>query len=271
MSFSQTLSFGFGSPSQQTSPQTKNRQEEKQICLPVLTKAVLVAANSGNDEFRIYGEEVSMLIMVGIAEAVVAQAASVEFILNDSTGRLKVRQYLTESNQNTVAFHTGQYVTVVGQVRTAPEVHVSAQFVSIIDSPDQISYHVIESTHAMLKLTRAKPDPMTPASKRPVATPQSSSMKAQEVMVVDTPQKESKFAASPSPNNTSKLSGDALRSALTSFLKHQGTNHPEGMEIRDIVKQMEPNVGADIRSCLVSLVSDGEVYNTIDDEHFSAL
>merc|ERR1711908_156748 len=91
--------------------------------------------------------------------------------LNDSTKRIKVRQYLTDSNPNTNNIMAGFYVSVVGNVRTSPEAHISAQFVAAADSPDQVSYHMIESVHAMLKLTR-KTEPMTPAPKRPIATPQ---------------------------------------------------------------------------------------------------
>lgn len=271
--FSQTLSLGFGNPVQQISPQKKTRQEDKQACFPTFVEHVLSAVgNVGNGDLRIHGEEVSMIMVVGVAEAVVNQAASVEFILNDSTGRLKVRQYLTDSNQNAIGFSNGHYVSVVGQMRTAPEVHMSAQFLSVVDSPDQISYHVIEATHAMLKLTKAKADPMTPAPKRPVATPQISVTNVPpqtEDMVVDTPQKESKIAVSSSPG--SKLKGDVLRSALISFLQQQSSNHPEGLKFGDIAKQMEPVVEVEVRACLESLVGDGEVFNTIDDEHFSTV
>lgn len=267
--FSQTLSFGFGS-SPEVSPQKKTRQEEKQACLPVTIKTVLEAAGSASDEVRIHGEEVSMIMLVGVAESVVAQVTSVEFVLNDSSERLKIRQYLsTESHP----IRSGQYVTVVGQIRMKPELHLSAQFAYSVDSPDQVSYHMIESAHAMLKLTRGKTDPMTPASKRPVATPQLSENSRD--MAVDTPQKESKPAISSSLNNSvgggSKLSGDALRSALISFLKQQGSSHPEGMEFADIARQMEPCAGVEIRKCLGDLVGEGEVYNTIDDDHFSAI
>jgi len=38
-----------------------------------------------------------------------------------------------------------------------------------------------------------------------------------------------------------------------------------------IAKQLEPSSAADVRSCLEALVTDGEIFNTIDEEHFGAV
>lgn len=271
---SQTLSMGFGSQTQSmSSPQKKVRQDEKHICMPLLVKSVLSAAESTDrgGDFRVFGEEPSMMLLVGVAESVVCQAASVEFVLNDSTGRLKVRQYLTDSSTST-NISNGQYVTVVGAMRLAPEMHVSAQFVSVVESPDEVSFHAIEALHTMLKLTKgkAKDEPMTPATKRPVTTSFANFASHPDV-VADTPQKDIKVAAPVSGQSGMKSDGQALGSALTSLLQQQSASNPEGMKIVDIVKQMIPSAEVDVRACLEKLVSDGEVFNTIDDDHFSTV
>jgi len=273
-SFSQTLSFGFGN-STQSSPQKKTRQEgDKQSCLPVTAKMVCDAIeNSSGGDVHIHGEEVSMVLMVGVVESLVKQTATIEFILNDATRRIKVRQYVTDSNPCADAILPGVYVSVVGNVRTAPEPHLSAQFVSAVDSPDQVSYHMIESVHAMLKLTR-KTEPMTPAPKRPVATPQTLTRPPIPTsMAVDSlsPQKEMKIDVPLPVVSGGKLTGDALRSSLLAYLREQGSSHPEGIKLEVVSKSLEPTSASDVKLCLEMLVSEGEVFNTIDDAHFSTL
>merc|ERR1719379_773655 len=104
----------------------KPRQEEKMSVLPVTCSAIAKAVQkSGGDdsEIRFFGTEPGMLLLVGQVERVAQTSASLEFTLNDSTGRFQARYYIQGSEG--VAIEAGKYVTVAGQVRTAPAVHIS--------------------------------------------------------------------------------------------------------------------------------------------------
>merc|ERR1712166_92807 len=107
-------------------------------------------------ELRIHGEEPSMLVLVGQVESLVKQAASMEFTLNDSTGRIKARHFFpnSEPRPELERLESGSYVSVVASVRTAPTLHLGVQFITIVQSADEISYHMIESAHAALKLQK---------------------------------------------------------------------------------------------------------------------
>lgn len=270
--FTQTLALGFGgSPS----PQKKSRQDDKQVCLPITTKMLHAAVATGG-ELKIHGEEANMVMLMGVVEALVKQTASIEFILNDSTGRVKVRQYLTDPNSNGDGLMPGAYTQIVGSIRTTPELHVSACFVHLVDSPDQVSYHNIESVHSMLKLTR-KPEPMTPATSRPVATPQTARLAPGPTMLVDSlsPQKELKAETTSLGNAASvksdgKVTGESLRARLLAYLRETGANQPEGLTIAKISEGFS-DAANEIQSALEALVSEGEVFNTIDDQHFSTV
>jgi len=265
--FSQGPSMGFGSPL--TTPQkAKGKVEDRQSCLPVManTVAAAVAQLKGGEELQIHGQEVSMVLLVGVVENLVEQAASLEFVLNDSTARLRIRQYFTgEKETGKVAL--GQYVTVVGAVRSTPELHVSAQFVHPVASPDEVSYHIVESTHAALKLRRA--------TGRPVATPQAVSPVKTSVpavaALVATPTKaavshpEVVPAAAPMA-----VDGDALSASVLAVLARAAEN-PTGVALAAVVQELAPASEAAVKSCLVALVEAGEIFNTIDDNHFGAL
>merc|ERR1719401_1126118 len=76
-----------------------------------------------------------------------------EFTVNDATGRIKTRYYITDKQPQALAeLMSGQYVSMFGNVRTAPTVHFVATGMRIVTSADEVSYHMIECAHAALKL-----------------------------------------------------------------------------------------------------------------------
>jgi len=54
----------------------------------------------------------------------------------------------------------GKYIIVAGQVRTSPELHMTAVNARLVRSADEVSYHMIEAAHAALKLQRGDTEPV---------------------------------------------------------------------------------------------------------------
>lgn len=257
------------------SPEKKGaRQEEKMSCLPVTVRTIesaVARATADSSELRFFGEEQGMLVVVAFAETVVMQAASLEMSLNDSTGRIKARHYWIEKSAELDSIKPGSYVSLVGNVRTSPEVHFAANSVHVVESADEVSYHMIESAHAALKLqrTRGGDDPMTPAPKRvqeAVASP----------MQVDTPLKSIPGeVAAPAPTavpaSKGPLSGDALNSAIMAYLRSAGEGKEEGLSLDSFCSHLSTTDAAAVRGALTSLVDAGDLYNTIGDDHFAIL
>merc|ERR1740130_1892749 len=142
--------------------------------MPVTIRALetALAQKAGDsEELRIYGQEASQLILVGTVESLVKQAASLEFTLNDATGRIRVRYYMHGSagDLDLERLVEGEYVHAVGSLRTAPMVHFAVLCLRPVDGADAVSYHMIEAAHAAQKLQKggfggmAKQDPQTPA------------------------------------------------------------------------------------------------------------
>jgi len=279
--------FSLGAPqsqydagTQNSSPQKTKRQEEKQSCVPVTARIIETAIkNMDGGELRIHGEEPSMLVLVGQVESLVKQAASLEFTLNDSTGRVKARHFFPnqEARPEFDKLESGCYVSVVANLRTAPAVHLGVQFMTIVQSPDEISYHMIEAAHAAVKLQQTIKDPATPAAKRPVASPQTAGSQGPTWSpdVAMSPPKEVKESINVVPVPLSfasgkvKLQGEELKNAVIELLRKEGPATGElGVELAKVGAGLEATPLGDVKGCLTQLLEDGDVYTTLDDDHF---
>lgn len=276
-SFSLGATQGYDAGTQNSSPQKAKRQEEKQSCVPVTARIIETAIkNMEGGEIRIHGEEPNMLVLVGQVESLVKQAASLEFTLNDATGRVKARHFFPnqEARPEFDKLESGCYVSVVANMRTAPTVHLGVQFMTIVQSPDEISYHIIESAHAALKLQGKNKDPATPAAKRPIASPMTvgSQGPTWSPDVAMSPVKEP-ITVVPVPLSFAsanvKLAGEALKNAVLELLRKEGPSTGDlGVELAKVGAGLEATPLADVKGCLAQLLDDGDVYTTLDDDHF---
>jgi len=253
----------------------KPRQEDRQTCLPVTVRAVERALERRSDtggELRFHGSEPGVLLLVGLVESMTKQAASIEFSLNDGTGRIKARHYVSDRQSGDLdALAPGCYVSAFGSVRTAPEVHLAVVGMSPVRSADEVSYHMIEAAYAALKLEKGVSEPMTPAPKRP-APAEAAGISPQKLEVA--------AAAAPAAVEASKppaaapkepLSGSGLRKAVLRFLQREGEGRPEGVSLAAVCGCVGATPADDVTAALRRLVDAGEIYTTIDDEHFLCL
>ncbi len=98
--------------------------------------------------------------LVGVVERVLQQAATTEFLLNDSTGRVLIHQYHTRDALMVPGLRAGEYVAVVGRLRLHPAPHLQAACVRRVAGADEVSYHVAESVR--MQLRSAPPDYVHP-------------------------------------------------------------------------------------------------------------
>merc|ERR1719191_2250580 len=110
--------------------------------------------------------EPSILILVGAVEDLSQQAASSEFVLNDGTGRIRAKYFASGSENAFSGIDSGRYVSLAAQLRTVPEPHLSVTAARPVRTADEISYHMIECAHSMLKLQRGNVEPTTPEKKK---------------------------------------------------------------------------------------------------------
>lgn len=269
-----------GSPSK-AAPGGKGRQDEKQSCLPVTVRLLetALAKVSGNSELSIHGTEPAFVVLVGVVEALTRQATGLEFSINDATGRIRVR-YFTSDVAVLEAIVAGTYVTVVGVARSSPTSHVSAQWVHPCASADQISYHAIEVAHAALRLQKGVREPVLAPSSTSVIAPAPREVSASQAVAdgypsppVQTPQTVATpaRAASAAEMTQKPPEGPALKTAVLAALKAAG-DKPEGLPFAELMKELPTTTQeSTLRSALTTLIDTGDVYNTLDEEHFALL
>lgn len=261
---------------QNATPEKKARTEDKQNCLAVTVRIIsdaLAQRADGSSEVQIHGIEVANVVLVGVVEKLVEQATSVEFTLNDGSGRIKVRHYGQLASGGIKA---GEYVSLVGGIRTAPSPHVSTLNIRPVQGADEVSYHMIEVVHSAMKLRRKDANSGTPAPKvkpevettpfkataaEPVAAPPSTSV------AMDT-------QVSTGPVGATPLKGEAaLKEALLETLQSKASGD-SGVSITTILAELGPRTSggeSEVKGALQRLIEDGEAFTTIDDDHFSAI
>lgn len=272
MSFgAQSLGFGgsagygasqnnpFASQGQTQAPE-KRRQEDKQTCMPATVRLVLDAQRSVEEkgaELQLHGAEVANVTLVGVVEGLLRQATMLEFTLNDGSGRVKVRHYQnSESSSKEDGLVAGRYASVVGSLRSSPTVHISAMSLRPVTSADEVSFHMIEVAHAALMMKRggSQAPPKSTIAVQPGSAPPAA-MPAATAPVAASP------AAAP----------EDLRSTVMKVLQHEGDSRPEGVPIAVILERVKASPANEVRTVLTQLVTDGEAFTTIDDDHFSPI
>jgi len=284
------------------------RPEVKETCLPVTIRSIEAAferRGETGEELKFHGcAEAQMVLVVAAVESVSRQAASLEVSLNDATGRIKGRWFLSDPSDSALErIVPGCYVSAFGEARASPVQHLALKGVRPVESVDEVSYHVIEAVHAALKLqstARAmnEKEPATPAPKKErvddatampadispekkqqgafvaAANPYAAAAAMEGVddaaAVTTTKPADAAPLVAPVMAPKGPPAGAELREAVLAMLRDVAVG-PEGMHL-DAIAQKASGAGvADVRAIVNELVDDGELYSTITEEHFAAV
>lgn len=251
----------FASQTQTQSPEKRARQEDKQTCMPATIRLLVDSKSAGEEkgaELQLHGTEVANVTLVGVAEGISQQATMLEFTLNDGSGRMKVRHY--QSSDGIAKLTSGSYVSVVGSLRTSPSLHVSALSLRLVTSADEVSYHMIEVAHAALMLKNG-------GSRVPTPPP----VKVAPALLQPSQPNSAPPAAAPQPKNVIATPAADLRTAVMTLLRNEGEGRPEGIPRTALNSHFKTYPESEVRAVLENLMDNGEVFNTIDEDHFSAV
>jgi len=275
----------------------KPRQEAKETCLPVTIRAIEAALErrgESGDDLKFYGvAEPQMILVVAAIESVVRQAASLEVSLNDATGSIKGRWFLTEPQEGELeGIAPGCFVSLFGEVRASPVKHIAIKGMRPVESADEVSYHIIEAAHAALRLQRggARKDqePATPAKAKeqlggavamtggftPEKTQQMPMESVEEAVAAASVAAEKPGGGVPAATAAvppqGPPSGAELRATVLRLLRAPAMG-PEGLHLSDLAAKAGGAAPSEVKAAVSDLVEDGELYNTITEEHFAAV
>jgi len=273
--FGASQSFGYtqdAAPTQQA-PKAA-RQEDKQTCVPVTVRILqdAVARHAETNEVLIHGTEAANVHVVGVVENLVQQSAMLEFTVNDASGRMKVRYYGAGA-EGFAGLANGRYISIIGALRTSPTAHISAMNLQAVTAADDVSYHMIEVAHAALRLknpTKAAPKGFTAESTPAKGLGLTLSSNTLSPAKVEAPVS---FGQAPVSMHTPPKAD--LRSSVVDVMNavKESAASEEGITISAIIGRL---AGRDapsdkVRSIMMALVDEGEVFNTIDDDHFAMI
>lgn len=271
--FSSSQSGTVTSQGAAASSPAKARGEERQCCLPVTVRAIEEALRQEGEELSFHGIQPETLVLVAAVESLKKQPNNLDLVVNDSSGRIRVRHFLTgEANSVDEGIQEGRYVYMFGQVRSKPELHFMAQGIRPVKSADEVSYHAIEVGHAALRLQRG---PSAAGGQAPaLATPSKAAAGSDLMAPALTP---AKIAAAPAPEQPAAApaaapSGKALRDALMAFLTDQAESKgDEGCSRSEVHGHFKAAAGSEVDALLAEMVQEGDAITTIDEEHFAAM
>jgi hypothetical protein len=273
--FGTTLAFGGYSQSQpdvpmdstQSSPQ-KGQASGESVLMPVtihmLEKAVATQAHGG--DFKVDGRPANMLTIVAAVEELNRQQTSMEFVLNDSTGRMKAR-FFFPADLKVDPIENGSYVSVTGILKTQPATHFSVISLHPVHSADQISYHAIEVVYSSMR-SKGK----LSSSKGPTKAQEFSAPAHQGVAATPRPlARTSSQAADPLVARAAPaaVESGSLRDQVAAFLSSK--DNPEGVSFGELSAHFSKAASEAIRAAVTELLDDGTAYTTIDDDHFASV
>merc|ERR1719336_2266765 len=68
-----------------------------------------------------------------------------------------------------------------------------------------------------------------------------------------------------------RLEGTGLRNAILAFIRSEGEGRAEGIALATISVHVDPTPTSEVRNALEQLVAEGEIFTTLDDDHFQIL
>ncbi|KAK9526313.1 hypothetical protein VZT92_015021 [Zoarces viviparus] len=240
-------------PADGMSSQTANtlKRTTGQI-LPCTVSQLLSASQDGNDTFAICGWELNQVSVVGIMRGFASFEKDIKFSVDDMTGPpLNVKQWVNAEDCTPMALTSpGSYVKVTGHLRSFNgQRSLLAVNSRCIEDLNEITSHMLEVVNAHMQLFGKEFDVnmnTTAASRSERVLEHSGDLK--DIL----------------PNGLSSLHGQVL----TVVRKYSFCDI--GISFHELLTKLDYLSMKDLRSSLNSLMNNGHVFCTMDENHFKS-
>lgn len=228
-----------------------------QTLLPLTVKQIMDASQTNDDKssFAVNGTEVSTVRLVGRMMNKTERVTDVQFVLDDGTGRIEVNRWENETSDTTEMglVKDGDYVIVNGGLKGFQgKRHIVAYSVRLVTNYNDITHHFLYCIYVHLDLAKTKKSAMQPPNA-------------------------STWNQAPPPNNqapTLSASGNAGGKELTDMVMNVFhdpvlVNLEHGVSIEQVASRLNIS-DALARSTVTHLIDVGNLYPTIDDNHYKS-
>ncbi|XP_051193661.1 replication protein A 32 kDa subunit B [Lolium perenne] len=233
-----------------------NKGRGSQTLMPLTVKQLMDASQTNDDKssFAVNGWEVSTVRLVGRMLNKNERVTDVTFVLDDGTGRIEVNRWENETSdtEEMKLVNDGDYVIVNGGLKGFQgKRHVVAYSVRLVTNYNDITHHFLYCIYVHLDLAKAK---------RLASQPQANAST-------------STWNQAPLPNNQS-ASGNTAGKELTDLVMsvfHDPVlgNMEHGVSVDEVASRLKLS-DAVARSTVQHLADIGNLYPTIDDNHFKS-
>eukprot|EP01105_Mastigella_eilhardi_P007133 TRINITY_DN18587_c0_g1_i1.p2 TRINITY_DN18587_c0_g1~~TRINITY_DN18587_c0_g1_i1.p2 ORF type:complete len:262 (-),score=60.74 TRINITY_DN18587_c0_g1_i1:64-849(-) len=219
--------------------------------VPATIKQLQTATQAHDDVFRVDERDIAMVTLVGVIESANEQSASATYMLNDSTGSIEVRIWLDGDESPEAASRrrevnrAGAYVRVAGHLRSfMGKRSVVACSVQPLTDYNELTYHLLEVVYVHLHALHQYGGQPGAQYGQQIGVP----ARWQEGQPVT-----------------------ADHTALILQILAHGNSQQNGTSFDELMSQLAEYGGLpseEVRSNLQSLIVEGGVYTTCDDNHF---
>ncbi|KAI1174628.1 replication protein A, subunit RPA32 [Nemania sp. FL0916] len=240
---------------------------------PVTIKQILDAesAYAGDSSFRIDGQDVKSVTIVGMVRAINPQTTNITYKIDDGTGVIEVKQWTDANDGDDDAngggggggrsrggkhvFGEEEYVRVWGRLKSfSNKKHIGAHVIKPIKDFNEVNYHLLEATYVHLFFTHGGP----PGGNNSSANASGGGGGGDgDSMFVD-------------DGNDARYRGYSAKARkMYDFLQRSG-NPTEGMHMQNIARDAGMSI-QDVMQAAEELLNHGTIYTTMDDETFAIL
>ncbi|KAK4703225.1 replication factor A2, partial [Phenoliferia sp. Uapishka_3] len=221
---------------------------------PVTIRQLIDAETVHSDaDFQIDGADVNNVTFVAVLRNVTPGATNTTFLCEDGTGQIEVRKWSADGVEIYRDMDTDVYVRVCGTLKTfSGKRHVSGNTLHIIEDKNEVAFHIAHAVYVHLMLTRGPP---AGSVARKTAPP------ARSVGNV--------YDSNNDHGANSSIFQDlrGMQKKIMIHISSLGDDTPgDGVHVDSIRRAVGGDMGT-VRSEVETLVSEGHLYNSIDDDH----
>ncbi|KAJ6925074.1 replication protein A 32 kDa subunit A-like [Populus alba x Populus x berolinensis] len=230
--------------------------------VPVTVKQTSQASQSGDEKssFVINGVDVTNVTVVGMVFNKAEKSTDVSFVIDDGTGRIGCRRWVTENfdKLEMEAVQDEMYVRVIGHLRVFQDVKQLVAFsVRPVTNFDEITFHFIDCIHSHLQNSKLQ----GAASTQPHMVESS----------MNTPVRNGQTFTSNLMSKQFDVDGlkDCDQLVLDRLQQSSSIGQEKGMHMDELCQQLKLPMEK-IKESIRSLEDEGLIYSTIDEFHYKA-
>ena len=224
-----------------------------------------------DDVFRVNGEEVHNLTLLGKIVATNDSSTSQMYTIDDGTGTVEVKMWVdadeaadgAANNRSSSDLKVGSYARVYGHLRAFQGVrNVIAFNMRPVTDFNEITYHFLEvvycNSHNGVRAAAA------------AAAPGSGAAAGVDGNAYAAPAAAHGNAAAAAAVPAAAAGGDINEQVFAIFNGPQGASD-QGVRVNEVVTQLNGRwTEEQVRGAVDHLVNEGHLYSTIDDDHFKS-